>query len=324
MRNLSDFIPPMLVFAGSAAGILLGVLLSWHVLFATGRLIAGAHAGPAVSLLLARLAAATRAGRDWRGVLIGLRLELPWPWPWRLGHAAERLAAGEAPETVLASADLLPAPLRAQAAQAVRQGPSAFAAWCDSIAEQAAANPLAVRQQVFLVTEGLALAGLFWFLGVFIFPKFTVILADLGIKPPPLLLCADALAAWWFELTCLGMLVWGALWAALSAWRWRRRRRLAAGRLLLAGCAASLPEAALGAPGDFAACCAAAGWTAADPASLARQVAVAERREAWRAAWLPALLAALAPLLAAIPVGLVVIGIMHLLVSIVMGLEPSP
>ena len=324
MRNLLDLIPPMLVFAGSAAGMLLGALVAWQLVVAVGRLVGGAHTGPAVSLLLARLAAATREGRDWRAVLIGLRLELPWPWPWRLGRAADRLAAGEPPDVVLAEASLLPAPLRAQAAQAVRQGPSAFAAWCESIADQAAVSPLARRQQTFLITEGLILASLFWFLTIFIFPKFTMIISDLGLRPPPLLTITDALASWWIELMGFAILAGAALWVAVSAWRWRCRRRLAAAHLLLVGCAARLPEAALAGEGDFAARCAAAGWTASDPATLARQVARAETRAGLRAAWLPALLAALAPLLAAIPVGLVVVGIMHLLVSIITGLEPPP
>jgi hypothetical protein len=324
MRNALDLIPPMLVFAGSAAGMLLGALLAWQLLVGIGRLIGGGQSGTTVSLLLTRLAAATRAGREWNAVLLGLRLELPWPWPWRLSRAVRRLAGGEPPDEVLAGSDLLPGPLRAQAAQALRQGPAAFAAWCDSIADQAVASPLAVRQQAFLITEGLALAGLFWFLATYIFPKFTMIILDLGLRPPPMLLIADALAGWWIEVVGAAILAGAALWGVVSAWRWRRRRRLAAARLILAGCAARLPEAAMAGAGDFAACCAAAGWAAADPAALARQVARAETREAVRAAWLPALLAALAPLLAAVPVGLVVVGIMHMLVSIIAGLEPPP
>ena len=89
-----DWIPPLIVLVGTFTGVLLGLLVCWQLLVAIMRVVLVAHTTSAVSLLLARLAAAVREGRAWEPVLRGLRLEMAWPWPWRLGRAVERLAAG--------------------------------------------------------------------------------------------------------------------------------------------------------------------------------------------------------------------------------------
>lgn len=316
-----DFIPELLVFTGCTVGVLLGLLVCWQLLLAIVRLVLAAHTTTAVSLLLARLGAAVREGRSWEPVLRGLRLEMPWPWPWRLGRAVESLQAGTPPAEVLAGSGLLPASLRAQAAQALHQGPAAFAQWCDAVADRAPPNPLAVRQQAFLLAECAAVLAVLWFMSTFIFPKFEQILWELGVPPPPLLRICGSLQD--YTLPCIVGIVTVAatLWSVGLAAAWRRRRRQAAGRLLLAGSIARLPEAALGGAGGFAELCAAAGWRAGDPAGLARQLARAETRDALRRAWLPSVLAAVTPLVAAIPVGLMIIGMMQVILRILTSIE---
>lgn len=314
----------ILLVAGSAVGVLLGILVSWQALVAIGRLILATHSTSAVSLLLARLSAAVREGRSWEPVLRGLRLEMPWPWPWRLGRAADHVAAGMLPAEVLATSGLLPAGLRAQAAQALHQGPGAFSQWCAAIADRERSNPLAVRQQAFLMAEGAAVVGMLWFLSTFILPKFEWILYDLGLPAPPLLAAYKALLPFAMPLLFAAIVAAMAGWSLVLALRWRRRRRQASARLLLVGSLARLPEAALGQAGGFAELCAAAGWRAMDPADLARRLAEEERREAMRNAWVPSLVAAFAPIVAAVPIGVVVIGIMQLLLSLLASVEVQP
>ena len=320
MRDLVS----ILMVVGSAVGVLLGILISWQALVAVSRLILATHSTSAVSLLLARLSAAVREGRTWEPVLRGLRLEMPWPWPWRLGRAADHVAAGMLPAEVLATSGLLPAGLRAQAAQALHQGPGAFAQWCAAIADRERANPLAVRQQAFLMAEGAAVVAMLWFLSTFILPKFEWIMRDLGLPAPPLLAAFNHLLPFAVPLLFAGIVAAMAGCSLVLAVRWRRRRRQAAARLLLAGSLARLPEAALGSAGGFAELSAAAGWQAADPADLARRLADEERRESMRNAWLPSLVAAFAPVVAAVPIGMVVIGIMQLLLSLLASVEVQP
>ena len=314
----------LFMVVGSTVGVLLGILVSWQALVAVTRLILATHSTSAVSLLLARLSAAVQDGRTWGPVLRGLRLEMPWPWPWRLGRAADHLEAGMLPAEVLATSSLLPSGLRAQAAQALHQGPGAFAQWCTAIADREQANPLAVRQQAFLLAEGAAVVGMLWFLSTFILPKFEWILRDLGLPAPPLLAAFNSLLPYAIPLLVAAVAAAMTIWSLVLAMRWRRRRRQAAARLLLAGSLARLPEAALGAAGGFSELCASAGWQATDPADLARRLAVEERSEAMRNAWLPSLVAAFAPVIAAIPIGLVVIGIMQLLLSLLASVEVQP
>ena len=313
-----------LQFFGTAVGALLGLLLVWQALVAIGRLILASHSTAMVSLLLERLSAAVREGRTWGPVLRGLRLEMPWPWPWRLGRAADQMEAGMLPAEVLATSSLLPSGLRVQAAQALHQGPGAFAQWCAAIADRERANPLLIRQQAFLLAEGAAVVGMLWFLSVFILPKFDMMLLDLAIPPPPMLVAWHGLLPLPTPLLVAAIAAGMILWSLVLARRWRRRRRQAAARLLLAGSLARLPEAALGAAGGFTELCAAAGWQATDPAELARRLADEERRDAMRQAWLPSLAAAFAPVVVAVPIGMVVIGIMQILVSLITSVEAQP
>jgi hypothetical protein len=311
----------LLMFFASTVGALLGLLLAWQALVAIGRLILASHSTAMVSLLLERLSAAMREGRTWGPALRGLRLEMPWPWPWRLGRAADQMEAGMLPAEVLATSSLLPTGLRAQAAQALHQGPGAFAQWCAAIAARERTNPLIIRQQAFLLAEGAAVVGMLCFLSVFILPKFEQIMLDLAIPPPPMLVAWQCLLPLATPLLAAAVAAGMILWSLVLARRWRRRRRQAAARLLLAGSLARLPEAALGAAGGFTELCAAAGWQATDPAELARRLADEERRDAMRQAWLPSLAAAFAPVVVAVPIGLVVIGIMQILVSLITSVE---
>jgi hypothetical protein len=310
-----------LQFFGTAVGALLGLLLAWQALVAIGRLILASHSTAMVSLLLERLSAAVREGRTWGPALRGLRLEMPWPWPWRLGRAADQMEAGMLPAEVLATSSLLPSGLRAQAAQALHQGPGAFAQWCAAIADRERRNPLTIRQQAFLLAEGVAVVGMLCFLNSFILPKFEQIMLDLAIPPPPMLVAWQGLLPLATPLLVAAVAAGMILWSLVLARRWRRRRRQAAARLLLAGSLARLPEAALGAAGGFTELCAAAGWQATEPAELARRLADEERRDAMRQAWLPSLAAAFAPVVVAVPIGLVVIGIMQILVSLITSVE---
>lgn len=318
---IRDFIPPIIVLAASGTGFVILGLLVWQMIRAIGRSSCPMPTPASVTLLLDRLAAATRAGQPWEPALLGLRVYMHSPWSKRLTRAAELLANGDPPDLVLASSSLLPRSLRAQAAQALRQGPDAFALWCDSVRDRVSPSPLVVRQQAFLVTEALALGLALWFLVTYVFPKFSYLVLDLGVPLPPLLKAHATIDKLWMPALMGVALLAMAGWTLVVAIIWRRRRRLAAARLLLFGAAARLPEAALGTAGDFPALCRAAGWRADDPTQLARAVARAEVRDAVRAAWLPSLLASAAPFVAAIPVGLVVIGLFQLLISILTGLE---
>lgn len=317
-----DHIPAVLLIAGAAIGWLLAALLVWQLAMAIVRLVLAAHTPESVSLLLGRLAVAVRSGTPMAPVLRGLRLQLPWPWPWRLGRAAVRLEAGDDAAEVLATSGLLPSALRQQAAAAMRQGPDAFATWCTAVAGRGSRNPLGVRQLAFVLAEVAGMLGVFHFLAVFIFPKFEMIFRDLGLAPTPVFALAWRLLQWEPYIIFAVVAAAAGCWLGLLTLRWRRRRRLAAARLLLIGAAARLPEAALGG-GSYSALCAAAGWQAETPAGLARAVSRAEDAEALRAAWLPALVAAAAPILAAIPVALMTIGIMHMLLSILYQVEAS-
>lgn len=315
-------IPDILLVVGTMAGWLLAMLIAWQMTVAIVRLVLAAHTPEGVALLLDRLSAAVRAGSPLAPALRGLRLQMPWPWPWRLGRATARLEAGEDAAEVLAGSALLPQALRPQAAAALRQGTAAFTAWCTAVAGRPETSPLGVRQFAFLLAEGAAMLGVIHFLATFIFPKFEQIFHDLGVPPTPLF----AIAAWFMDweplLIGAAVIVTAAVWLGLLTLRWRRRRRLGAARLLLIGADARLPEAVLGG-GDYARLCAETGWAAAAPEELARAVRRAEDRDALRAAWLPALTATVVPILAALPVALITLGIMHMILAILRHVEAS-
>ena len=314
-------IPPLLVLVGSMTGILLGMLIMWQLFVALIRLVLATHSPAAVSLLLTRLAAAVREGAAWEPVLRSLRLELPWPWPWRLKRAATWIAEGVPPAEVLGNSGLLPACLRDQAAQALRQGQTAFVQWCAAVAEHRPGNALAVRQQAFLLAECVAIAWVMWFLATFILPKFEFILRDLQVQAPPLLALMIAVVPYTAYAIWVVICVAIGVWSVVATLAWRRRRRFAAARLILVGSVARLPESALGSADGFAAVCAAAGWRAHTPAELSRQLASAVERDALRGAWMPAVFASLAPVIAAIPIAAVVIGIMQVLTTILTSVE---
>lgn len=316
-----DHIPTILLIAGSVTGVLLASLLAWQLVAAIGRLVMAVHTSATIDLLLARLAAATRATQPWDPVLRGLRLEMPWPWPWRLGRAAERIAAGQDAAAVLETSSLLPLQLRVQAAQALRQGPDAFTTWCDAIIGRTSQHPLAARQYALLLAECVAMTALIHFLIVFIMPKFEQIFRDIGVPTTALFAVTRWLSDWWSALLLAVSVGITVVWSATLAQRWRTRRRQAAARLLLAGSAARLPEAALGDGDGFAGLCHAAGWDATTPVELARALARDEDREAMRAAWLPSLLATCTPLAAAVPVAAMAIGIMHMLITLLTQAE---
>ena len=313
----------LLMTVGIIAGTLLGAMLAWHLLVAVVRLLLAWYTPAAVDLLLERLAAATVARRPWEPVLLGLRLTLPWPWPWRLLHATRQLQAGMPPTEVLARGRLLPAVLRAQSAQALAQGPEAFSQWTLAIRSQSSTSHVPVRQGTFLLAEFAAIIAVLQFMIIFIFPMWEKIILEIGMPQPLLLHCARWFAHYEAPVLLGLMACLIALAATALAWNWRHKRRLAAARLLLVGSAARVPEAALGVGDDFATVCAAAGWRADTPASLARAVIRADIRQQKRAAWLPALFAALGPLLLALPVGALVLGTMQVLITLLNQIEVS-
>ena len=314
---------PLLLMIGFGVGSLLALLLVWQAAVALIRQAFAAHTPLSVTILLLRLAEATKHHRPWEPVLRGLLLELPWPWPWRLAQAADRLQAGILPAEILVTSRLLPANLRAQAAQALGQGPDVFVHWCMAITRRSHDTQFSVRQGSFLLAELAAVMGMMHFLLICIYPAFEKIMRELNITAPGWTKAVNLLITW--EIPGMLMMISLAVggWMLTLAWRWQRRRHQAAAYLLLAGSSARLPETVLGSAGDFTALCQAAGWTATTPVELARAVRQAELKESQREAWLPAMVAALAPILAAIPIGALVIGIMHLLLTILYAIETS-
>lgn len=326
-------IPSLLLFVGIAAGNLIAGLLIWHTLIAIVRLTLAWYLPHTIDLLLERLSAATRAREPWEPVLRSLRLCLPWPWPWRLEGSARQLSAGLAPADLLRFGSLLPKVLRTQAGQALSQGPEAFTAWCASVRSEAATSTILVRHVSFLLAELTAVAVVTYFMTVIVFPKFEQILREYSLPAPSFMVYTRWLEHYGMALVIVILLVAVALAAVGLALLWRRKKRHAAACLLLSGCQARLPEAALstdstapdgsGIPHSFAELCAASGWQADSPLALTRAVNRAEIRGRRMAAWLPAVFAALGPLLLAIPVGALVLGTMQILITIMYQIETS-
>ena len=318
----------LLIWAGICAGFLITGLLICHTLMAIVRLALAWHLPPAIDLLLDRLSTAAWARSPWEPVLRGLRLCLPWPWPWRLERAARQVSAGVGPTDLLRHGSLLPKALREQAAQALAQGPDAFAMWCTSVRSGSGASSNLVRQGAFLLAEFTAVALFTYFMIIVVMPKFEMILRELGIQNPPFLTFMTWLGHYgWAPAIIIALLALGLAALGLSL-LWRRKRRLAAAYLLLSGSQARLPEAALGTADGrrdisptFAELCATKGWQADSPVALMRAVIRAERRRRRLAAWLPAVVAALGPLVLAIPVGAVVLGTMQILITILYQIE---
>ena len=318
----------LLNFIGIGAGILIAGLLMWHMLMAIVRLVLAWYLPQVIDLLLERLAAAVRARAPWDPVLRSLRLCLPWPWPLRLERAASQLGAGLSPADLLRSGSLLPKALRAQAAQALSQGPEAFAIWCTSVRSRAGQSGKLVQQSSTLLAEIAAVGVVTYFMTVVIFPRFEQVMRELHVPNPPLLMVATWLRHYGWVVVGVVLITAIALAAFALALMWQRKRRLAAAYLLLNGSQARLPEAALrsggsdfGSPHTFADICTANGWLADSPLTLTRAVQRAELRRKRLAAWLPAVIAAVVPLVIAIPVGALVLGTMQMLLSILYQIE---
>ena len=300
-------------------------LLIPQVVMATVRLLLGLRLPGEYGLVFHRLAEATRYQQPWPEVLMGLRLLLPWPWPYRLRRAAEQLSSGTAPENVLAESSLLPRSLRAQAAQALRQGPATFIAWCESLDATSQRQSRWSQNALIMGIEFLVSLLIIHFMMGAIFPKFLMIYSELGVQATlSQVQFLREMTTW--EAPILGglalVLIFGALFVHHLCWR--NARRLQAGHLILRGTEAGVPEAALGTGDGFTAICQTAGWLATTPRELARAVRRAEWNLARRAAWLPAVVAALFPVVLAIPVGAMVIGIMRLLILLVYQVGDTP
>lgn len=321
VRN-NDFLSEMGMIAMLSI-LLLGGLVCWNALVALIRLIVTLHSRAVLAWVVERLAAAVRQRRPWSKELRGMCLLLPWPW--RLRNAAEQLDQGDEPAYVLETSSLLPKVLRMQAGSALRSSPEHFARWCDGLKAQPAIQAVAIRQLTFFIAQGVIMLAICGFIVVHIVPKIENILWQMGLPKARVFFVFEWMWQWkYLFLIIVFWLVTLGVWL-ISAWQWRSTQRLTAGRLLVIGSLARIPEAALAShvqPGtSFSAVAAAAQWTAATPEDLARKVAHAEFRARKKAAWLPALGVALAPIVLALPVGALVIAIMQVLISVVTQLE---
>ncbi len=313
---LHDLTSPFL-FVLTVVGSLLTGLLLWQILVAFVRWFLALHSPAMVALVVERLVIATRARQPWEPVLRGVRLLLPWPWPGRLSQAADQLAAGVDPAQVLVNSRILPAAIRQQAARALGQGPEAFCVWAAGLAARPPVHSLMVRQLAFALAQLFALGALMLFITMFVFPKYSQIFYELGVPLTPMLRYTYAVNQWFVPLLAGAFVVLLVVTGGLTNWAWRRTRRRLAARLLLIGTSARLPESALGASAtSFTGLAAAAGWSATTPAELTRALTHAEYREQRRAAWMPAVIAAMMPLVVALPVGALVIGVMHALLNV--------
>lgn len=321
--HLPDLIP-LLPFVLTVVGSLLTGLLVWQILVEFVRWFLALHSPATVALVIERLVIATRARQSWEPALRGVLLLLPCPWPQRLSQAADQLAAGVDPAQVLVNSRLLPKAIRRQAASALGQGPDAFCVWAAGLAGRPPVHSLVLRQLAFALAQIIALCGLMFFIAEFIFPKYAQIFYELGVPLTPMLRYMYAVNQWFVPLLVGAFAALLVVTGVVTNWAWRRTRRRLAARLLLIGASARLPESALGASAtSFAGLAAAAGWNATTPAELTRKLAHAEFREQRRAAWMPAVIAAVTPLIVAIPVGALVIGIMHALMNVVFQIEAT-
>lgn len=320
----------LMFFAGailSVTGGLLAGLLLWHIFSAMIRLILTLHTLQSLGLVLSGLAQSTRTRQSWEPMLRGLCLQLPWPWPWRLRNAANQLSQGVDAASVLESSALLPESLRSQASQALRSSPAAFCTWCDGIAAHRSSSQLVVRHVTFMLSQGMASVAIIYFIAVVIMPKFEQMFLELGIQNSRLFSLIEWFVQW--KILFLITLFWVVVaTVGISAkWSWRQRRQMMAGRLLVIGSAARMSEADLGTVAqqgmNFSELAAASGWKATSPKQLARVVVHQEFRQRQRATWLPAMCAAVSPIILAIPVGALVIGIMNLLITLMWHVEAT-
>ena len=290
------------------------------------RLVFGLRTPGEYGLIFNRLAEATRKNRPWSEVLLRMRLVMPWPWPWRLKRIAEQIYEGTPPEHILAESTILPRMLRRQAVQALAMGPQSFAVWCEHMDASSRRQTRWSQHVIVAIFELLACLAVIHFIVMIIVSKFIQMIAEIetSIRFQNEIHFVKDLARW--ETPMLAIFAVTIIAASLGfGWfRWRSARRLQAGHLILRGTDAGLPEAALGTGDGFAAICRSAGWLATTPRELARAIQRAEWKLARRAAWLPAVVAALFPVVLAIPVGAMVIGIMRLLILLVYQVGDTP
>ena len=282
--------------------------------------------------VLRTVAEALEAGHPVTEDLERQLVHLPALWAWRLRKAIRPLRAGTAPGIMaaLGAQRLLPRVLRADAVAAEQAGLPVLAAWCRAASTTPTWEDHLQRLWATLGVQILLLSVAFSFLGVVILPKFQQIGKELGMPLDPRL---EALG-WWPDLVRLPFLlplVALVLSLGLAQLSWWAGRRQFLGRALLTGVAQGLTESHLAvlagqgmaartaaSHGDFPAIAAAAGFPqAADPQALASAVDQHRDRLRRRCLVIATLADVLVPLLLAIPVALVAMGLFGTLTSII-------
>lgn len=288
----------------------------------------------------AALARAVRERGDAVAVLRDQAHHLPLRWAWRARAAAD-LMAGDAPLSLpwaLRRAGILPAFLIPSGEAALAAGPVALADWCAGWAEDDGTAAVVGRMAARLFWPTVLVGALTWFLLVKIAPNFRAIFFELGMPQPASMRwinqAGDMVGALSLLLALVGTGLLIALMCQVLAWRWRRRQRLVCGRFLVRAAAGGASEASIGRAlggrhrvageaGDFAALCRASGWHAGDPTALARLIELERIRASRRQAWLLAAVEIAQPLLLALPVALLVVGLFGSLVHVLETLCPA-
>ncbi len=326
------------IFAGIALGVVIALQLSWAI----ARMCLHAVLGNQCARWLEPLADALRGEQPVDVALLGARASVRWPYTWRLQRCVRRLN-GDQPEALvpaLLQCRLLPASCADIARAAAAQGPLCLARLFAGIAERERQRPQGVRSAMapFAGTV-IALLLVATFVGVAIIPKFLMILKDLGMPDRyHLSVLGHSPSAWSGILLAASPIGLGiaALFGSLAVrliWRLRRRRLLA--DALLGGLREAWPDqrlaaligqarprlaaaaAVCGAHGDFPGLCRLAGWSATDPAQLARRISRYDARHARLRTLIHASTRVVMPVLIGIPVGIFVYMLHGTLVNIV-------
>jgi hypothetical protein len=274
----------------------------------------------------AALARCLQERRDAAAALRDLACHLPLRWSWR-ARAAAQLMSGDAPlglPWALHRAGILPAFLIPSGEAALAAGPAALADWCAGWAEDDGTAAALGRTAARLFWPTVLTGALTAFVLVAVAPKFRTIFWELAMPvPAPMGLIksgSELVGDWWPLLALVGTGVLVMVLRLAMLWRWRRRQRLVCGRFIVRAAASGVGEAAIGKAlgglhlvageaGDFAALCRVSGWNAADPASLARCLERERIRGSRRQAWLLAALEVAQPLVLALPVALLLVGV---------------
>ncbi|MBA3687121.1 MAG: hypothetical protein H0W72_18020 [Planctomycetes bacterium] len=333
----------VVVAVGYALAIVIALQAAWAIL----RLLSPVHPRDAVRQIAAALADALRHQRLASDALIALQSQLRWPYPFRLRRAIAALVRPEPLPLVeaLARANLMPPSVLATGRSAAASGLPAQIRWLEALAGPVRTRAGLSGGSSTCIATALLLAWAVAFLSVAVLPKFDMIFRDLGMRLPPLL--AGMTAFTWFCVRWSGIVGPAVMATALLAirawttWAWRRDQRFARGTLLVGGAAdgCSEPELAValaesltgrrealiaaGERGDFPALARLAGWRASTPEQLAERVEHArwcEQRWRTRAQVVGQMLM---PLLLAVPVGLLTIGIFQALTNIIVLLAES-